>query len=370
MEKRTPPSAAELELSLFGPGIGECLVVHLGSGNWMVVDSCLNQSWDQPVALAYLDQLHVDVGRQVKLIVVTHWHDDHIRGISQVLRAASSARFACSAAIRRKEFLQLVCAHDEIKLVEHTSGFSELAEILAILQARTPGRFERGPDHWAIEGQCLYSGVSGDRVEVHALSPSSQTVTDSMGGLACELPLAGQPIRRFPCLAPNDLSVALLVKTTDMHLLLGADLEKGRDDRRGWGAIISSAVRPKVLSSGYKVAHHGSANADLDEIWSTLVVKNLRALLTPYARGVSPRPTEEDIRRIKGKTQHVYCTVWPPTEAPPRRNTDRAMNQIARVRRAVSKRPGHIRLRVPFNGGLDDISIELFDGARHLQANP
>jgi len=366
MAKTTPPRAVELELSLFGPGIGECLVVHLGSGYWMVVDSCLDQSGDKPVALAYLEQLGVDVSRQIKLVVVTHWHDDHIRGISQVLQRASSARFACSAAIQSKEFLALVCAHDEIKLVEHTSGFSELAEVLAILQARTPGPFRSGPDFWAIEGQCLYSGAPTDDVEVHALSPSSQTVTDSKGGLGTRLPLSGEPIRRFAGVAPHDLSVALLVKTTDMHLLLGADLENGRDDRRGWRAVVGSAVRPKVMSSGYKVAHHGSQNADLEELWTTLVAKNSRAVLTPYARGRKPRPADDDVRRIKAKTPHLYCTVWPATERPPGRNTDRTMNQMTRFRRAVSKRPGHIRLRVPFRGSLDDISIELFDGARRL----
>lgn len=38
----TPPVADELEVSVFGPGVGESVVVHLGHGDWMVVDSCLN----------------------------------------------------------------------------------------------------------------------------------------------------------------------------------------------------------------------------------------------------------------------------------------------------------------------------------------
>src|SRR5438067_455186 len=41
--KTEPPDSSELELSVFGPGRGECLVVHLGAGEWMVVDSCLNE---------------------------------------------------------------------------------------------------------------------------------------------------------------------------------------------------------------------------------------------------------------------------------------------------------------------------------------
>ena len=33
-----PPAPDELEVSLFGRGVGECAVVHLGSGEWLVVD--------------------------------------------------------------------------------------------------------------------------------------------------------------------------------------------------------------------------------------------------------------------------------------------------------------------------------------------
>src|SRR6516225_10111580 len=108
MPRTSLPRSDELELSVFGPGIGESLVVHLGWGSWMVVDSCMNEARDKAVALDYLEQLGIDVASQFKLIVVTHWHDDHIRGISQLLGVARSAIFACSAALNNEEFMTLV----------------------------------------------------------------------------------------------------------------------------------------------------------------------------------------------------------------------------------------------------------------------
>ena len=42
MSLAAPPRTDELEVSLFGPGVGECVIVHLGAGEWMVVDSCLD----------------------------------------------------------------------------------------------------------------------------------------------------------------------------------------------------------------------------------------------------------------------------------------------------------------------------------------
>ena len=79
-----PPGSHEIEVSVFGPGFGESIVVHLGSGRWMIVDSCLARSTKEPAALDYLQEIGVDVSANVRFVVSTHWHDDHIRGLAKV----------------------------------------------------------------------------------------------------------------------------------------------------------------------------------------------------------------------------------------------------------------------------------------------
>jgi len=81
----------DIEISFFGPGIGECIVSHLGNNQWMIVDSCLDPSTRAPIALQYLNQKGVNVATDVKLFLISHWHDDHISGASEVLRACKSA---------------------------------------------------------------------------------------------------------------------------------------------------------------------------------------------------------------------------------------------------------------------------------------
>lgn len=364
--KTAPPKPDELELSLFGPGVGECVVLHLGGGNWVIVDSCLNEARDTPVAIEYLHGLDVDPSQQVKLVVATHWHDDHIRGIAQVLEEATAASFACSGALRSEEFLTLVLADEDIRLVEHTSGVSEFADVLRILRDRRPRRSAVGPDHWASSDMVLYTQQSPFRIEVDALSPSAQTITDSKRHIARMIPAAGDAIGRLPSVEPNDLSVVLLVKSTDFHVLLGADLENGRDELRGWQAVLSADVRPPVRSNAYKIAHHGSENADNPGIWSLLLGQKPHAILTPYVRGRKPLPSPADIRRIKSKSCYLYSTVWPPTKRPPRRRiADRTLKAIVRHRAAAHNRPGHIRLRARL-GGVAGASAEVFDGARQL----
>ena len=64
--QQIPPKDNEFELSVFGPGVGECLVVHLGMGKWIIVDSCLDKTGTGPVALEYLNSLGVDIESQVR----------------------------------------------------------------------------------------------------------------------------------------------------------------------------------------------------------------------------------------------------------------------------------------------------------------
>ena len=83
----TPPAADQVELTLFGPGFGECAVLHLGADHWIVVDSCQSSQNSSPIALDYLRSLNKDPALCVGLIVATHWHDDHIRGLNELVQA-------------------------------------------------------------------------------------------------------------------------------------------------------------------------------------------------------------------------------------------------------------------------------------------
>ncbi|NBB94925.1 MAG: MBL fold metallo-hydrolase [Planctomycetes bacterium] len=363
-----PPKPNELEVSVFGPGVGECVVLHMGAGNWVVIDSCLGRDHETPVAMEYLSSMGIDARDAVKLIVVTHWHDDHIRGVARLLRECTSAKFACSAALRCTKFLELVAADKQIKLVEHTSGVSEFWAIFAELERRQAGRSQAGPDIWANEGSLLYRSYVPCSVSIQALSPSAQSVTDGLGGIADMVPEAKVMIGRFNSVTPNGTSVAIQVDTPGLHILLGADLERGGDDQHGWRAVVASETRPKHKSGLFKVAHHGSPNADLPEVWSEMMTKEPIAVLTPYAAGRKPRPAKEDVDRIKQVASSAYCSQYPPVRSPHRRSStvERTMKEVARTRKAIRRVPGHVQARAPLEGPAEAFSVDLRDGAVRL----
>lgn len=101
---RTPPDPAEIEVAMFGPGYGESILVHIGNGEWLVIDSFLDPD-RRPSALVYLERLGHNPAKAIKLIVATHWHDNHIRGMGRLVESGSSARFCCAGALRSSEFL-------------------------------------------------------------------------------------------------------------------------------------------------------------------------------------------------------------------------------------------------------------------------
>ena len=85
------PEHSEIEVSLFGPGYGESVVLHLGENLWLIVDSCLDPLTGDPAPLTYLHHLHIDLATAVRWVVATHWHDDHIRGLGRIMHVCESA---------------------------------------------------------------------------------------------------------------------------------------------------------------------------------------------------------------------------------------------------------------------------------------
>lgn len=365
--RESPPQDHEFEVSLFGPGIGESVVAHLGNGKWIVVDSCLAAGGERPIAIEYLECLGVDISQNLELVVASHWHDDHIRGLAQLVKDAPKATFVCSAALLKKEFLTLVAASRNCRLIEHTSGLSEFRTILDHLTDEKGKK--SGPDRYADEGKLLHRTEHPHSIEVWSLSPSAQTITDSNLFFAEFLPIEGEPIARVRTPSPNEVSVVILIKSAEVSILLGADLETGANERRGWRAIIRSNVCPESRSGIYKVAHHGSSNADFPEIWTAKLNRTPVAAVAPYNRGVKPLPSVEDVSRMKEAAHSLYCTAWPHERKQKFRGAvGTTLNQVVRKNRHRTVRgvPGHIRLRTPIYESTTIPNVELFNGARKL----
>ena len=334
-DETIPPKPDQIELTLTGPGYGECIVFHIGNCNWVIIDSCLDKK-KIPVALSYLRSLGVDPAKNVRLIVATHWHDDHIRGMGKLVETCSEANFCCSAALCEKEFLAMIGAVENRPMLTTSSGMQELYQVFSLLHEKSAK-----PIH-ALANRRIFNQYD---CEIWSLSPSDSEFKLFLQKVGQLIPSVGETKRHIPTLTPKQAAVVLLFIINKTAVLLGSDME-----RSGWLQILEADERPNCEASVFKIPHHGSKNAHVDRVWRELLKKEPIALLTPWRLGGRELPTEEDASRILSLTSKAYITTSS-------RNSVRKSNKM-RVRavektiketgatlRSVYLSPGKIRLR-------------------------
>ena len=241
----------------------------------------------------------------VKIIVVTHWHDDHIEGIAQTASECTAARIACSQALRREDIVQFVYEQEGAGGALG-SGLDELRTILDIAEGR-------GGVVWAKANLPLHPRPPGDHPLVTALSPSEDAVERSIIKLIEAATGKSSTLRRrFTAPdGPNGASVATVMRSGDVTSLLGADVDSTTlNPETGWSAIVSYA-RPSVPASLVKVPHHGSEGAHDERMWKELLSDDVVGIVTPWSKGAKFLPTEEDLDRLTEFSERLYVTATP-----------------------------------------------------------
>ncbi len=352
-----PPGESEFELTLLGPsnGYGESIVLHIGDGDWLVVDSCIDAN-GVPRPIEYLESIGVDPGRQVKLVVATHWHDDHVRGIADLLTRCENARFCCAAALRTVEFLAAVQALESRHLTSAGSGVREMHRVFSALREHSNA---------AVFAQTNKRVFSSGPCEVWSLSPSDAAFQSFIQSVGALIPDKGQDKRRVPEGGPNSLSVVLWIRLGDIIVLLGADLE-----RPGWVEILRSGERPMEIASVFKIPHHGSRNAHEPEVWRKMLEPRPVVALTPWRRGGRYLPKNEDVERILSLTQKAYASTGHVSTASRvmkrAKAVERTMRSSGISLRQLTMSYGAVRLRRNIKGEREWRTATL-GAARHLR---
>ena len=346
------PEDDEFELTLFGPGYGESAVLHIGEGAWVIVDSCIGNE-DTPRPLEYLMDIGVDPSRAVQMIVASHWHDDHIRGMARLVETCETAVFCCASALCGGEFLAAVGALEGRRFSAVGSGVREVHRVFSRL-AEVGAR-----PMFAVANRCI---LSSNGCNIWALSPNDSIVVNFLRSIGRMVPNNGEPKSRLPSLSPNKVSVALWVGFADTAVLLGADLERG-----GWVDILQDPVRPGGRASAFKVPHHGSLDADEPGVWKRMLEPGVAAALTPWRKGRHRLPTAQDAVRLLSNTTNVWITAGREPSAPTRRTqaVERTIREARIELRRVSMPPGAVRMRRPIRGG-SSWRVETLGSACHL----
>jgi ribonuclease BN (tRNA processing enzyme) len=351
------PADDVIEVSLLGGGngYGECIVVHLGYGQWMIVDCVTHPKSKSILPLEYLSSLGINASERVKTIVATHWHEDHIRGLSKVIEQCQNADFYCATPLETKEFLIFTAAEKQALLNATRSRTTK--EIISI--------FEKTSPKFAFQDRCLYFDKS-NHIEVNALSPSDNSTKKFLEELRTyTTKLISNNSQKIPSSHPNHASVVLSVEIGNEQILLGADLEITTQPQTGWTAVINAQKAPSNASV-FKIPHHGSENGYLPEIWSQLVSTHPIAILTPYRKGGYFLPQEIGVHTILNHTDKAFITSTPtPNMKNKKRPGGKARKMIKSLGLDIKEIPfryGHIQLRKKI-GSDNDWTVQLIGSA-------
>ncbi|MEU7058542.1 ComEC/Rec2 family competence protein [Streptomyces sp. NPDC046197] len=198
-------------------GQGDATVLAAGEGSGVVVDAGPDP--------APVDRCLRALGiTRIPLVVLTHFHADHVAGLPGVLRGR------------------------QVGAIE-TTGFEEPADQAEFVRRQAAARHI--PLTRAVAGEQRRQGTLSWQVLWPPPGPRP-----SPGGETPPSPLAPGPG------GPNDASVTLLVRSGGLRLLLLGDLEPMAQRALLTASTAAQLVGVDVL----KVAHHGSAHQDPDLI--------------------------------------------------------------------------------------------------------
>ena len=305
--KNEIPDSNELEITLFGAGYGESVVIHVGDGKWIIIDSAMPSNSQEPYALKYLKDIGVDIASQVIGVIITHWHDDHIRGISEIAEKCVSAQFYISAALtnanNHKQFLKLILDSSIQRRANITvgsiSGVNEFSKLLKTLKDRND------VPNYADQGKLL---LSGPNFALFALSPHKEVFNQAIDSILSLIPSEGE-VERIPAPKANQTSVVLWLRFgNNIRALLGADLEENKE-HKGWSLILSRKQDFIIDKKAdlFKIPHHGSITGHHEDVWKQLLNDNPICLIAPFRRGIR-LPKKSDVNRITKFTNNLYIT--------------------------------------------------------------
>lgn len=347
------PSNDEIEVSVFGggKGFGECILLHLKNDFWAVVDSFnITSNKEQiPVAQHYLQTLYPDSWQtKIKLVIISHWHDDHIRGVSTLIKNSQAIEnVVISGALTYKNLRELIKA-------EHVDNRTDIISTNEIVETYTWGH--KNKDKLCYSSEFLMLPFLNEKVKFQFLSPSTEIINTINQNLISEITelLVKNKIKKIVAPSQNIASSALLIHLKDEQpILLGADLESNytKYPNSGWNRVVE-ILREKYEPSQsflFKVSHHGSSNGHCDEIWSELLHEKPIAVLTPYLRGelANQLPKKEWVEKFSNKTSKAFITAKPNWS----------------TSQKLKNNYGHVRTRKKGN----EVKVDLLNGAVRLE---
>ncbi len=301
-----------LGLHVLNAGKGESVVLELPGHRWGVVD-CYAPTPDDPETNPTTRFLSERGVGELEFLCLTHPHDDHYRGMSDLIRRFPPKQFWRSAAMTPPHLYgycldALGSCGDARYAQQSATDYWKLLDHVRTLRAS--GLEERpvcGPMPLYPPQVSITPSAAPAEVSIWAVGPPPGQVGLYQDGLARCFDAQGRVRFDRSQPNPNNVSVALLVIYGETRILLGGDLEQ-----EGWSEVLTNLRDPaeELPSHVVKVSHHGSSNGYCDGLWTILAGRGKPvSVITPYWK--SKLPSREGLEEIRRHSRRVFTTCGP-----------------------------------------------------------
>ena len=301
-----------VNITVFGPGFGESIIIYIPSLGWGVIDSCIHRAKNVTInpALEFLKSQNVT---RLSFLVLTHPHNDHFQGLNLLIehflgRIERICYYSGDGIREYRTFLAKKHLLREPGLVALSRIFKKFA------QAKEAGaHILKMSERTEIVRRNRYGN---SEVEIIALSPSEESIARYVQLLHEAIPRKdGHFSGEMKDNDHNLLSSAILCKVQNLSLIFGSDLEVGKTKHMGWKGVMRNPDSPELAAHFVKIPHHGSENAFYEPVWKEFSKNSLPvSVITPYDRSSLPRI--EMIKRISKFSSKIAITAKTRTVGP------------------------------------------------------
>ena len=293
MKSSSPSARAKerrtLRLFLYGPGVGESIIMRLPCGNWGVVDCYQRQKGASEGTLAFLQRNGVD---RLAFFCHTHPHEDHYLGADLLFQhyAGKIDRIwrhpgFSSLDITTRAVLAATIEARKLGNPEPVEAAEGYCKLLAAIRTEKEAIKKRAPDLLKYNYRRI-SGptdvMEGDDYRIQTLAPSAEELDGAEAHLATlRADLGYSAFSDDSGSFLNGLSVVLHITFRKAEILLLADAQ-------GASQHAHHAIRKLTV---VKIAHHGSKNGTCAALITKTPASTYKVphgILTPYTRSGLP----------------------------------------------------------------------------------
>ncbi|KQV27562.1 hypothetical protein ASC97_04055 [Rhizobium sp. Root1203] len=274
-------------LRIIGSAPGESLVIIFDCGSVITIDCC--QTGKINHTLQALSDLGVDPDKVI-YNVITHFHDDHIKGASELIAHCPKSKVVIPDAWTKDVFRMFVATVSDDTSLARVSVTREIEKVFDLLQVEKTRLFP------VSELTLLYPppahGATTEFLTV--MTPTAVRKSKFLASLAESIEAGDADTYGFCENNKNWTSICCILKYDGKYVFLGGDVENFAPDY-DLTAIHNSHLKPVTRYELVKLPHHGSRTSFCDELKALIHAEDTVVAMTPYPRGRKQLPNQDTV---------------------------------------------------------------------------